>query len=120
MNKLIVFPGLWNENSLQLGNIRNTMALHCDEELIRYLDHVYAVWNHITLGNPEVSKAVDSLTVQNLERMAPLASSEDRTSIREGIVTGKYFEHKGRQAPELHHECYLNPKGDNSLHTLLP
>jgi hypothetical protein len=46
---LLPFLGLWC--SLELGNIRNHLALHCDEELLCYLRHIYSTWNQITLSN---------------------------------------------------------------------
>src|SRR5437764_4164907 len=72
---LLVFPGLWK--GLELGNIQKHQALHCDEEILHYLEHIYNTWNEITLGNPIIQQAVDIQTVQSLQSRAPSVSVID-------------------------------------------
>ena len=73
---LLPFPGLWC--GLELGNIRNHLALHCDEELICYLRHIHSTWNELTLGNSVIQQAVDIQTVRSLQSRAPSVSVTDR------------------------------------------
>ncbi|KAH0545345.1 hypothetical protein FGG08_000644 [Glutinoglossum americanum] len=79
LDELLDFPGLWD--GLELGNIKKHLALHCDEEVVRYLRHVYDTWNEITLGDPTIQQAVDIRTVQSLQLRAPSVSATDRDYI---------------------------------------
>ncbi|KAI9774700.1 MAG: hypothetical protein M1839_001661, partial [Geoglossum umbratile] len=79
LDMLLVFPGLWD--GLELGNIKKHLALHCDEEVLHYLGHIYTTWNEITLGNLAIQQAVDIRTVRNLQSRAPSVSVIDRDYI---------------------------------------
>jgi hypothetical protein len=86
---LLPFPGLWC--GLELGNIRNHLALHCDEELLCYLRHIYSTWNQITLNNTAIQQAVDIQTVKTLELRAPSASIIDHYHIMREMDSGALF-----------------------------
>ncbi|OQN95174.1 hypothetical protein B0A48_18792 [Cryoendolithus antarcticus] len=62
--------------------------MKCDEELLNYLAHVRSVWSGITRGI--VESAVDSLTVESLQGLAPRWSSADAQRI-ERLVDDKHF-----------------------------
>lgn len=52
LDQLRVFLGLWD--GLQLGNIQKNLALHATDELLRYLQYIYNVWDRLTLHEPAV------------------------------------------------------------------
>ncbi|PMD42323.1 hypothetical protein L207DRAFT_580988 [Hyaloscypha variabilis F] len=79
LDMLLKFPGLWKW--FELGNIRRLFALRCDEELQRYLELIFEVWDIITLGDPEIQRSTNIKTVQCLQGRAPFASLADRQSI---------------------------------------
>ncbi|CBX95206.1 hypothetical protein LEMA_P023580.1 [Plenodomus lingam JN3] len=75
---LIDFPGLWAK--IQLGALHRLLTLKCDEEMIRYLNHVALTWTTIlkyesTTMSPSI---VDAVTVNHLELLAPNHSKIDR------------------------------------------
>ncbi|KAH9873409.1 hypothetical protein IAQ61_004032, partial [Plenodomus lingam] len=75
---LIDFPGLWAK--IQLGALHRLLTLKCDEEMIRYLNHVALTWTTIlkyesTTMSPSI---VDAVTVSHLELLAPNHSKIDR------------------------------------------
>ena len=86
---LLPFPGLWK--GLELGNIRNLLALHCNEALLCYLKHIYNTWDQITIGNTAIRDAVDIATVQKLHLRAPSASAVDRRYIIRDMDNGALF-----------------------------
>lgn len=73
---LLVFPGLWE--GLELGNLHKHLALHCTDELVRYLQHVHDTWDYITDTDPVVQRCVDINTARRLQSLAPRASTADR------------------------------------------
>ncbi|KAK3901966.1 hypothetical protein C8A05DRAFT_15916, partial [Staphylotrichum tortipilum] len=89
LKRLRVFPGLLD--ALELGNgdkVGHSLSL---PQVIRYLDHIYDVWNHITLGLPRVQRAADAPTVRRLQMLAPSASSVDRSTIQTMMRSGELF-----------------------------
>jgi hypothetical protein len=89
LDMLEIFPGMWV--GFELGNIRRQLALHCDEELLRYLFHIYTQWIVITLDDLEIQRSTNIETVQRLEGKAPSASIADRQSIIEDMNSGILF-----------------------------
>jgi hypothetical protein len=89
LDMLEIFPGLWI--GFELGYIRRQFALRCDEELQRYLLHIYTIWLIITLDDPEIQRSTNIETVQRLQGKAPSASIADRRSIIEDIESGILF-----------------------------
>ena len=88
-DSLLGFHGLWS--GFELGNIKRVIALHCDEEILTYLAHIYNVWHTITLGDASVEAAVDVQTVQKLEVRAPSVSKTDCDHVQRGIRNGTLF-----------------------------
>jgi hypothetical protein len=86
---LVTFPGL--ADGLEIGNIHKHLALHCDKELLHYLDHIIATWNHILSNNLDLRSAVDIKTVKALEMLAPATSVTDRANISNGVDSGRLF-----------------------------
>lgn len=78
--QLRVFPGLWA--GLELGNIQKHLSLHATEEMLCYLQHIHDIWHRITLGNPVVQQATDTVTVQALQLRAPMASTKDAEAVQ--------------------------------------
>ena len=79
LDALLKFPGLWE--GLELGNLHKHLALHCTEELVRYLRHVHDVWDYIAGGDPRLQTCVDIATARHLQSLAPCASLADRQLI---------------------------------------
>lgn len=65
--------------------------MHCDEEILTYLGHIYNVWHAITLGDVSIEQAVDVQTVRKLEVRAPSFSKTDRDYVQRGIRSGTLF-----------------------------
>jgi hypothetical protein len=81
-DRLLGFPGLWNGNDFELGNVHKQLALHCIPQLIFYLENnIYETWDKITLGEQDIRDKLDVNTVQKLHLKAPSASALDRNYI---------------------------------------
>lgn len=81
LDKLVEFPGIIA--GLQLGNIHRHLALHIDEEIVCYLQHVYKTWNRIVQTDechPPKSH-VDLASVTRLQHIIP-ASRNDAQDIK--------------------------------------
>lgn len=87
LDKLSIFPGLWA--GLQLGNIHKHLALHCEEELVNYLNYVSDIWHNITNYDEAIARAVDVDTVRNLQYRIPI--SQDAHEIKAMFQSGKLF-----------------------------
>ena len=74
LDELLAFPGLWN--GLRIGNFHKHLALHCDEQILHYLDHIRDVWSKVLAGaTPE---ALDTETVRRLQLCAPSVAADRR------------------------------------------
>ncbi|KFA66445.1 hypothetical protein S40285_08975 [Stachybotrys chlorohalonatus IBT 40285] len=100
LNRLLIFPGLLE--GLELGNIERNLLTHAIEEMNYYLDHIYKVWDKITLGNPDIQQAADTETVRLLELRAPSASTVDRQFVKDQMESGVLF--KNISGPDLRTE----------------
>lgn len=89
LDQLRVFPGLWKD--FQLGNFQKYVALHCEEEMMHYLQHVYQTWATITVNEPSLQHAVDAETVRYLELRTPVIDRTDAAKIQELIMSGSLF-----------------------------
>lgn len=89
LEKLRVFPGLLD--ALELGNGDRVGHSLSQPQISRNLDHIYDVWDRITLGLPRVRRAADVPTVRRLQMLAPSASSVDRSTIQEMMRSGELF-----------------------------
>lgn len=103
LNKLLQFPGLIE--GLQLGNIHKHLARHCDEHILRYLQHILEVWTYIAGGNPEVMESVDPETVEYLQLRTPTTSDSDRRDINRMFADGTLFQNITN--PDLREEIRL-------------
>ncbi|KAH7065100.1 hypothetical protein B0J12DRAFT_561719 [Macrophomina phaseolina] len=91
LNELLDMPGLWYP--IKLGTLHRLLTLRCDEELLRYLQHVRTVWSSILqCGEDQVSaEVVDRLTVERLDLLAPAASERDSKIIENLFRSGEIF-----------------------------
>ena len=89
LDKLLVFPGLGA--GLELGNVEKELALRSPYEISNNYDHIFEVWNYITLGDSRVRDAVDEKTVEALELRAPMCSA-DRQYICDAMRTNSVFQ----------------------------
>ncbi|KAK0369061.1 hypothetical protein CLIM01_13583 [Colletotrichum limetticola] len=80
------FPGLLSD--LPLGSFHKHLALHCDDEIANYLQHIRDVWLGLTCNHPDI---VDVGTVQLLERRAPGMSDIDRQLVEEAFDSNEIF-----------------------------
>ncbi|KAJ8067017.1 hypothetical protein OCU04_004397 [Sclerotinia nivalis] len=88
-DRLIPIPGLWI--GLELGNIQKVLALRCDEEITRYLEHIQSVWEKVTLSDRIIQMATDVETVRLLQLRVPFLSRSDRKFINSEMASGKLF-----------------------------
>ncbi|KAF2963309.1 hypothetical protein GQX73_g10264 [Xylaria multiplex] len=88
-DRLLVFPGLWE--GLELGNLHKHLALRCNDEIIRYLEHVGNTWVWITGGDPTIQSCVNIHTVRSLQSLAPVMSWADREAIGMLLASQKAF-----------------------------
>lgn len=90
LKALLRFPGVIG--GLQLGNFHKHLALHCDENIVRYFDsRVRSLWEFITDNNPVIAAAVDLETVQHLQYRAPSLFESDRREITQLMDRNKTF-----------------------------
>lgn len=89
LDKILVFPGLWE--GLEFGNLHKHLALGCDDEIVRYLEHVEATWAQITGSDPEIQSCVDINTARALQSLAPAVSWVDRKAIGKLLADKKVF-----------------------------
>ncbi|KAM7213699.1 Protein of unknown function (DUF3723) domain containing protein, partial [Rhypophila decipiens] len=83
------FPGVLD--GLELGSIARTFLTHAFEEMTQHLDHIFEVWDRITLGDTNVKEAADAETVEFLELRAPSVSTEDQKHIKGLMQSGMLF-----------------------------
>ncbi|KXH37661.1 hypothetical protein CSAL01_13067 [Colletotrichum salicis] len=86
LDELTPFPGLLD--GLPLGSFHKHLALHCDDEIVSYLQRVRDVWLDISCNHPAV---VDIATVQLLEGQAPKLRKSDRKTVKEALDSSKAF-----------------------------
>ena len=86
---LLCFPGLWC--GFELGNIERILDLHSPEQIVHYIEHVYKIWDDITLGITKVREAVDIVTVLGVQQRAPLVNEADRRLITDKMDGGCLF-----------------------------
>jgi hypothetical protein len=79
IENLISFPGIWS--GLELGNVKRHQALYYNEEIRNYINYISDTWRIITLGNPDIQRAVDIITVRSLQLYTPSTSRVDREYI---------------------------------------
>ncbi|SPJ72389.1 uncharacterized protein FTOL_02117 [Fusarium torulosum] len=90
LDALLKFPGV--VAGLQFGNVHKHLALHIDENLSCYLQHVLHVWDFITNDDPRINATVDVETVRCLQFRAPISSLGDRIAINRMFNEGMLFE----------------------------
>ncbi len=88
-NQLMDFTGHWS--GFQLGSIERELTSHFFEEMKHCIDEIFHAWDRMTLKRPEVRAAVDPMTVEGLQRLAPRASIADRERVKVGMRTRVLF-----------------------------
>lgn len=79
-------------SGLELGNVHKHLSLHCDSNIIHFLEsHVKKTWLDITGNDPSVQRYVDPVTVRRLQFRVPAASVSDRRSITQMFDDGDIF-----------------------------
>lgn len=89
LDRVMSFPGM--RSGFQLGNIDKHLATHCDEQIVRYLDHIYRVWDLMVCGGGVDTLVVDDSTVRLLQLRAPSVSKTDRLFICLAMDDGRLF-----------------------------
>ncbi|PWW77220.1 hypothetical protein C7212DRAFT_181748, partial [Tuber magnatum] len=74
-DNLLHWPGLWP--SMRLGTLHRLLTMRCDEEAVRYLQHIRNIWTRICMDRANVVVGADCKTVEMLQLRAPCASSAD-------------------------------------------
>ena len=88
-DRLLVIPALWTD--IQLGMLHLFLTLHCDEELLSYLDMIYHYWFNVCEGRFPLLKLIDSSTCRRLQSRAPVVSPVDRAFIEAGMENKSLF-----------------------------
>ncbi|KAF2023971.1 hypothetical protein EK21DRAFT_79763, partial [Setomelanomma holmii] len=88
---LIDMPGLWS--TVQIGALHRLLALKCDEEMVLYLNHIVDSWGAILQHESQTLPftIVDSVTVHNIELLAPKHSSIDKELVESLMSRGVLF-----------------------------
>ena len=91
LDQLQIFPGILS--GLELGNVHKHLSLHCDSNIIHFLEsHIKNTWLDITGNEPSVQRHVDPITVRRLQFRVPAASASDRRLITQMFDDGDIFE----------------------------
>ncbi|KAI1861532.1 hypothetical protein JX265_009499 [Neoarthrinium moseri] len=80
---------LWD--GLELGNIHKHLALHCDEQFVNFLGHIYRTWTCIFDGLLHYRGLLDVETVKRLQFLAPSHSTNDEKLVRTWMDQGILF-----------------------------
>ncbi|KAI9770687.1 MAG: hypothetical protein M1839_003071 [Geoglossum umbratile] len=86
---LLDIRGLWD--GMMITTLHKVMAMKCDEEIMRYLEHIRKVWSGLLQDDKAALRKVDQATVKALELRAPQASTLDAASLRSQILGGQVF-----------------------------
>ncbi|KAI9772442.1 MAG: hypothetical protein M1840_000645 [Geoglossum simile] len=93
---LLVIPGIWG--GLRIGVLHKLIAMKCDEELLRYLEHILEVWSAILGEEKALMRITDRFTVEALELRAPKYSQGDLIALEARFRNGELF--PAVQAPQ--------------------
>lgn len=85
-NRSLSFVGPWG--GLKPGNIHKHLALHCDELIVLYCNHVRDDWNAIFGLHATLQGSLDPESVQFLEGKAPSVCSNDNQLIAGAMKDG--------------------------------
>ncbi|KAI9767338.1 MAG: hypothetical protein M1840_005747 [Geoglossum simile] len=86
---LLDIRGLWD--GMMITTLHKVMAMKCDEEIMRYLEHIRKVWSGLLQDDKAALRKVDQATVKALELRVPQASTLDAASLRSQILGGQVF-----------------------------
>ncbi|KAI9727190.1 MAG: hypothetical protein M1834_008498 [Cirrosporium novae-zelandiae] len=114
---LLPFYGLWP--ALKLGTLNRILPLHCQEEIIHYLELILNTWSAIICHQTDWKALVDAQTVEYLQCLAPNSCRADRTSVQRLMSSNKIFKrvknpnHRSEILSQILNIPYIIP----SLHT---
>ncbi|PWW72046.1 hypothetical protein C7212DRAFT_38371, partial [Tuber magnatum] len=86
---LLHWPGLWP--SMRLGTLHRLLTMRCDEEAVRYLQHIRNIWTRICTDRANVVAGTDRKTIEMLQLRAPCASNADRKYIEQEMDSKLLF-----------------------------
>jgi Protein of unknown function (DUF3723) len=82
-------PALWPV--MRAGMAGSVLRIKCDEEIIRYWDHIYSFWSTL-LGNDKADmQKLDFKTIETMELTNPANSKSDNAFLRPLIQNGDIF-----------------------------
>ena len=87
-------PALWP--ALRAGIAGSVLRVKCDEEIIRYWDHLYSFWSSLLDNDKADMQKIDFKTIETVELTNPANSKSDNALLRPLIQNGDIF---GRFSP---------------------
>jgi hypothetical protein len=90
LNSFFDIPAMVEQ--LRLGNIHKWLALHIDEQVINYLNHISAVWKEkICEGKKTIMQSLDIDSIRIVQFRMPTVSPEDADTIKRLFDNGTLF-----------------------------
>jgi hypothetical protein len=89
-NSLFDIPAMMEQ--LRLGNIHKWLALHIDEQIINYLNHISVVWKEeICQGKKTIMQSLDIDSIRIVQFRMPTVCSGDADTIKRLFDNGTLF-----------------------------
>ncbi|AEO60977.1 hypothetical protein MYCTH_89999 [Thermothelomyces thermophilus ATCC 42464] len=90
LNSLFDIPAMIEQ--LRLGNIYKWLALHIDEQIINYLNHISIVWKEkICQGKKTIMQSLDINSIRIVQFRMPTVCSGDADTIKRLFDNGTLF-----------------------------
>ncbi|KAJ5216893.1 hypothetical protein N7468_009901 [Penicillium chermesinum] len=89
LNSLLPIRGLWE--AMRIGVLHKITAMHCDEAICCYWDHILQTFLRIVGGQEQLLPFIDGVTVQLLDSRVPQVSARDRRFLQKKMDDGKLF-----------------------------
>lgn len=90
LNSLIEIPAMMEQ--LLLGSLHKWLALHIDEQIIHYLNHISVVWKEkICQGKKTIMQSLDIDSIRILQLRMPTVCSADAETIKRRFDDGTLF-----------------------------
>ena len=86
---LLEIPGL--QGGMRISTLHTIMAIKCDDEILRYLEHIKDVWETLLQGDTSAKLLVDQATVEAVELKAPRVSTVDANVLQGQLQGGLIF-----------------------------
>lgn len=85
---------------LLAGSVGSMLKVKCDEEIVRYLNHIHDFWTMLVGNGESELRKVDSYTVACLQSRVPALSKSDECFLKKELDAGNLFQHFTRSEKE--------------------